>query len=240
MAEVGRYPTFIILITRLIKYYARVSCMSKSSLVGHALEVMEERSKEGKMSWARAVNYIIDSLGLPKQIIFEHINESEYKKRKTSKNIQSLLEDRYNNFWKHVMDKQTGKLDSFKHIKKHFEYARYLDSVKTRKYQTALTRLRISNHRLNIETGRYKRPVVAREERICDLCHLGVEDEYHFMFQCPTLADVRKEKMGREKFWGSKTYLLHKFLEEFTECRPMNIASYIHEAMIRRHELLSG
>jgi len=44
--------------------------------------------------------------------------------------------------------------------------------------------LRISDHYLEIEKGRYTRPYTNPEDRICKNCRNGVEDEAHFWFDC--------------------------------------------------------
>ena len=41
-------------------------------------------------------------------------------------------------------------------------------------------KLRISKHKLNIETGRYDK--ISRCDRICPVCGLSIEDEIHFLF----------------------------------------------------------
>ena len=38
-------------------------------------------------------------------------------------------------------------------------------------------------------SGRTNR--VPREERLCRLCHIEIEDEYHFTCKCPTYAEIR-------------------------------------------------
>ena len=45
--------------------------------------------------------------------------------------------------------------------------------------------VRLSNHKLAIETGRYSRPFKKPEERICPICKIEMEDEYHFLNICP-------------------------------------------------------
>ena len=40
-----------------------------------------------------------------------------------------------------------------------------------------------------IETGRYTK--TTREERLCKLCSLEVEDELHFIMSCPKLSKRR-------------------------------------------------
>ena len=55
-----------------------------------------------------------------------------------------------------------------------------------------LTRLRISSHKLMVlvERGRYKKLDVS--QRLCQNCNLNlIEDETHFLFQCPVNASDR-------------------------------------------------
>jgi hypothetical protein len=56
--------------------------------------------------------------------------------------------------------------------------------------RTILTRWRLSNFELAIETGRYVRPIIDREQRVCRTC-LIMEDEYHVFFVCPLYNQVR-------------------------------------------------
>ena len=56
-----------------------------------------------------------------------------------------------------------------------------------------LTKLRISNHDLLIERGRYCLPKVPREERLCPVCSKQtIEDEIHFIFDCPFYSKERE------------------------------------------------
>ena len=45
----------------------------------------------------------------------------------------------------------------------------------------ALTKLRLSNHKLAIETGHYSRSFKKPAERTCPICKIEIEDEYHFL-----------------------------------------------------------
>ena len=48
-----------------------------------------------------------------------------------------------------------------------------------------------SNHRLMIEVGRHNIPKTPPEERFCPFCPDFVENEFHFMFSCPTYTHLR-------------------------------------------------
>ena len=54
-----------------------------------------------------------------------------------------------------------------------------------------ITKFRISSHQLEIERGRYRN--IPASQRICKLCNLEVEDELHFLLECPKSNKIRKE-----------------------------------------------
>ena len=64
------------------------------------------------------------------------------------------------------------------------------------KYRIALTRLIVSSHRLSVETGRWERPVVHYESRLCHVCH-KLDDEYHFLLECDRYAELRARLIPR-------------------------------------------
>ena len=54
-------------------------------------------------------------------------------------------------------------------------------------------KLHTSSHCLMVETGRYSRPKIKRENRICTLCNTKeVEDERHLIFHCNAYSELRK------------------------------------------------
>ena len=57
-------------------------------------------------------------------------------------------------------------------------------------YRFIISRWRLSNHNLKIETGRYDNNNNDRNSRVCSTCGV-LEDEYHVIFQCPLYATIR-------------------------------------------------
>ena len=53
----------------------------------------------------------------------------------------------------------------------------------------AFTRLRLSSHRLRIETGRWLKPPTARDQRLCE-CG-SVQTELHVIAECPLVHHLR-------------------------------------------------
>ena len=64
------------------------------------------------------------------------------------------------------------------------------NSFMVEKYRTVITRWRLSCHSLRIQTGRYQRPKLSRNERKCIACNI-MEDEYHSLFQCSAHTFIR-------------------------------------------------
>jgi superfamily II helicase len=59
--------------------------------------------------------------------------------------------------------------------------------VKKYEYRKSICKLRISAHRLFIETGRYTN--ISKNERICKNCtNQEIEHETHFLTRCPKLS----------------------------------------------------
>ena len=154
--------------------------------------------------------------------------------------ITTLLENRYKDFWRNLLQNQQGKLVTYKYLKEDFVYENYLDCVKLSAHQKALTKLRISNHKLHIETGRYKRPITPRQERICELCGDGVEDESHFLLTCKQYDILRLNYFGINTFEGDFLPILTSLLSNFTIFKPPVVAAFIYEAMRQRQLLLAG
>jgi hypothetical protein len=61
-----------------------------------------------------------------------------------------------------------------------FKFQPYLNVVNVSKFRIALTRLRVSAHRLEVEAGRWHKPEkIPFENRKCKHCNV-LEDEFHF------------------------------------------------------------
>ena len=85
-----------------------------------------------------------------------------------------------------------------------------LDSINISKFRTALTRFRVSSHRLAVETGRWHKPQpIEINERKCLLCN-SLEDEFHFIFECPLYSELR-QKYIKKYYW--KKPCIPKFID---------------------------
>ena len=74
-----------------------------------------------------------------------------------------------------------------------FRFQPYLNLINIEHFRVALSRFRFSAHRLEVETGRWHKPVaVPFNERKCRTCLNCLEDEIHFLLECPLYHELRK------------------------------------------------
>ena len=59
------------------------------------------------------------------------------------------------------------------------------------KQRQAVSKLRILDHKLQIELGRSHKPSLELSERTCLFCPNKIEVEYHFITECPMYSDER-------------------------------------------------
>ena len=103
----------------------------------------------------------------------------EYYNSLSSTNKADNIRNRENK----ILESNTSMLQYYASIinveKKSTIYNNFIDDRK----RAIITRWRLSNHKLFIETGRYHIPPIPREERKCSNCHI-LEDESHVIYIC--------------------------------------------------------
>ena len=119
-----------------------------------------------------------------------------------------------------------------------FQFQPYLDKVNVSKYLNALSKLRMSSHRLEVEAGRWVKPNrIPLNERKCFFCDV-LEDEFHFVLECQAYKELRKTYISKY-FW--KRPNMFKFIEliNSTNTRCIRrLCTFIFQAFKVRTELL--
>ena len=105
--------------------------------------------------------------------------------------LQCFMRERSNDMTRDA--DQNNKMRTYRKFKtiENYKCGYCLRQVTDTRHRITLTKLRLSNHELAIETGRYLRPVKKPEERICPMFKLEMEDEYHFLTVCPAYQEKR-------------------------------------------------
>ena len=213
LGELGKYPLLIQSMAQCLNYkLSLLSRKSNNNLIGNTLLELENLRKLKCDSWLSRVCQIEEILQMPKNIFFS---------KSSGKTLSTLLKSKFDvHFLEKIREIKISKSDShdenklrtYKTFKSSFTREPYVDLVRNRNQKCFLSRLRVSSHNLRIERGRHTRPVTPVEQRTCQFCCPGpptphpstpspstprppplpsVDDEYHFLVQCPVFAADR-------------------------------------------------
>ena len=110
-----------------------------------------------------------------------------------------------------------------------FKFQPYLDKVLTKKFRVALSRLRMSSHRLLIEAGRWTKPRrTPRDQRLCTICN-KIEDEYHLLFECTLYNNERIFHLKPYYLRNTSMFKAVELMQETNSKILKKLAMYIHK-----------
>ena len=163
-----------------MKLWSRLNMLPTNDFLSKIYRELTNLSRQGHNTWAGRVDNAISKyiVNLPC-----HTNAINIF-------VNTVREMRYSQFisqWKTDLqeNRKWPKLDTYKMIKHDYRVEPHILYVRNKKYQRALTRLRVSSHKLNIEAGRHVRPYIPRQQRVCLHCTTGeLDDEFHFLLIC--------------------------------------------------------
>ena len=110
------------------------------------------------------------------------------------------------------------------------DYSIYHKIVKNPLYRRALIKFRTLNHRLQIETGRWHKPLpIPLNDRKCMLCKC-VEDELHFLLICPLLSELRQKYIPNFYYHKASIFKLKMLMISHDYKTINNLAEFIFKA----------
>lgn len=185
LSELGRFPIHFDIVKSILRFWHRIENLNGTfPLLQDAYTESKRLFNANIPSWYGSVNFLMDKI--PGLNILSNI--SKYKFKYMYKKI--IFQCFEQNWIKQMQNHSDGKLCSYTYIKTKFCLEKYLTVIKSFEQRRNFTRLRISNHRLQIEKGRYQD--VPRQNRLCPRCPSGeIDDEKHFLFSCTTAPNER-------------------------------------------------
>lgn len=186
LGELGLFPLAISAIKLTIGFWDHLIKLDENSIA--------KRAYEGnlllKNSFCDLLKCLMSKLG------FSHIweNQGTFSINRLISSINKKLEEQYIQFWKlSLFDDSSNpngnKLRLYRKLKLDYKIETYLLANNDKSYTASFTKIRISNSNLKIEEGRYNKTPL--HNRLCPLCNIEVEDEFHFLMSCPCLDNPR-------------------------------------------------
>ena len=129
----------------------------------------------------------------------------------------------------------SNKAIFYRSLKNTIHFEPYLDILPLF-LRIKVTRMRLSNHRLPIETGRWSK--TPHEQRICPVCPIGkLGDEFHYLFECDKFSRERKLYMEPKYYINPSVYKACKLFnshDKDTLIRTAKLINIILRAEIKK------
>jgi len=179
LGEIGWYEIIYQAdIARLMFYH---SLMNKdTSNICKKVIMNQLQQNDNPKTWISMVQRLLCKLNLQ----YQDVNLISVKNWK--KSVLMAIHAKASLAWIAGMNRK-AKLRTYVKFKNNLSYETYLDDSDNRKF--LLLKLRVGTNNLEIEKGRHQnKPISLRNCRFCS----GVEDESHFLLECPGYADIRE------------------------------------------------
>ena len=233
--ELARYPLEMQIKIQSLLLLVRLLNSTVNPILHESFLLAKSLDSEGCYTWFTYVKNIAMEAKIELTQLHGHKNKTQLVSIKKELKLQFL------NFYKSVYNQKLEKIDNssklyfYKTIKQNLEKECYLDSQNFEKRRN-ITKLRISDHNLLIEKGRYLK--IPRENRLCLQCNL-IEDEKHFLLYCTKNINVRNifiEKIMAKEHIFNFNYLseiekMKIVLSPSTPQQVENAGSYIKQLL---------
>ena len=131
---------------------------------------------------------------------------------------------------------ESGKERHYRFIMPALQVANYINYDIPLKFRISLSKLKCSEHNLNVETGRHSG--IPYEQRLCILCNKHeIEDELHFIMSCPVYNQIRSVFLPNIDTENATVGTFHN-LYNGSEQQVLSLARYIYNAFIIRENRL--
>ena len=186
--ELGRYLLHIDAVKKCIQNWSRVHRGDACNIIKL---VVQKQSNENV--WTSSVESKLSRLGFG--YIWANISLTKQEIDSQLPNIVQCLMDCTDQDYFSILQSEI-KLRTYVKYKHDFKLEPYVTKLNFKNRQE-LSRLRLSDHKLKVEVGRYTKPKTPLEDRTCTVCPNSVEEEYHFLITCPMYKEER-EKLKRD------------------------------------------
>ena len=201
-AELGRYPIAVYSFTRFVKYCFRLSMSTDKTMLYKAYKVSDSLDFGSIAVYNKLINVLppnVSSNGDLTQNLKANIKQM-------GKSIQSYIKEKYAKICINNIQSNEGKLRLYKQIKHNFCTEKYLLDDLAPTVRQAISKIRLSAHKLPIELGR--KQSIALNLRTCKICQTGqVGDEFHVFMACPNPTIYS----SRSNFLTKIGQLIHQF-----------------------------
>ena len=234
--ELGRMPMYKLRLLNIIKYWLKIVHGTKCQYVNVCYQLglknLNERNTSG---WTRSVKDLLLSYGFGDVWYNQGVGDithfiKAFKSRIKDINIQE---------WRTRLE-NSSRASFYRNYKPSFELSCYLNLIYVKGHRIALCRLLTSSHTLHVESGRWRRnPALPREQRFCFNCPNKLEDEFHFIFECPVYSILRRQLIPRYYRERPSMFKFINLLNNGRKKEIIGLAKFVYKSNSLRNQTIA-
>ena len=176
--ELGITPLYVDIQTRIVSFWSKLVDTDSDKLSSSVYQIMLAMHNSQKIisPWIKFVKQLLCSLGF--SVIW--YTQSFMNSKWLVKAVNQKLKDIFIQTWISKLDIESES-NIYRLFKTNFEISKYVSILPTHLCKVFMA-FRTRNHRLPVETGRWRS--VPFRERICHFCNKDIGDEYHMTLVC--------------------------------------------------------
>ena len=182
LLELGRLPLHLYAIKFSIKNWERI----KRGQANNVLLASYKNATDEELPLTNNIKSILETNGMLSFYLNDYAENPPFIYKKL---FQRLSDAFHQNSFENIKT-NTSKLRTYAIFKNNIGFEKYLSEIKNVFVRNQVTKFRLSNHGLMIEVGRHNG--TPKEDRFCPFCPLSIENETHFLFECPTYSYQRE------------------------------------------------
>ena len=233
LQEIGMTPLAIFALKSVVRNWERIRQNNANSI----LIASNMEAHERNLPWTSNIRQIFSKNGMLLEYL-QKLNETEEVRRgPIAEKLNRRLIDQFNQDSFGLINTRS-RMKTLSLLKETPGKEPYLTEVTNSKHRIAMAQLRLSGHRLEIETGRYSD--TTSEERLCTYCHYfghrAIGDEIHFLLNCPMLENIRLKHLP-QNLHNNPSDDTEKFKSRMSHNENNDLkqtAKFIHEAFKER------
>ena len=188
--------------------------------------------KPNVKNWCSLLRNLLYSLGFQEIWYFQTVGNTKL----FLSLVKQRINDQFIQNWNERLE--TSSRASFYRSIGIFQFQPYLNIVNLSQYRKCLSRLRLSSHRLSVETGRWHKPIsIPQNERKCIFCDT-LEDEYHFVLECKLYTALRKQYVSSFYWKRPNMFKFTCLMKSENEKTMKNLGIYVYKAFALRTSMI--
>ena len=229
--ELGRFKLNCYYILKPIRYWLRLLEMSDTRMHKQFYKCQYKWAENGDTCWALHIKNILFQSGFG----YAWLNQGVGNKTMFLSEFRQKFKDVSLQIWNEEI-RESSRLSNYRLVKINFGIEPYINSIDNLYSRSLLLRFRGGILPLLCNKGVYYS--IPWAQRICPLCKLDVETEYHFLLICPKLSTIREKLLPRYLYENPSEIKYIIFVSSSRQSLNFALANYIKHALKLREAVM--